>query len=125
MRTLLIKNSEKIKSKFKEVVRNNKLEGIFLADMEGLPIVSFLDEEVNEEVISASSAAIVSAGMITANDAKKPDINQIIVDTEQGYMVFIPVKNEFILCIITQKDTKLGMLRLIADEVEEFLEKLE
>jgi len=125
MKATLIKNQEKIREKFKEVVKTNNFDGIFLADMEGLPIVSYLDEGVDEETLTASAAAIVSAGIITASDAKKPDVNQIIVDTEQGYMVFIPVKDEFILGIITPTGTKLGMLRLVADEVEEFLEKLE
>jgi len=120
----ILKKQEEIRERFKQVVRENNLDGILLADTEGLPLVSYLDEEVDEETIAASSAAILSAGLITAGDAKKRDLNEIIIDTEDGYLVFVPIKGEFVLGIITPKETKLGILRLIAKDVEEFLEKV-
>ncbi|NPB06228.1 MAG: dynein regulation protein LC7 [Aquificae bacterium] len=120
----ILKKQDEIRERFKQVVRENNLDGILLADTEGLPLVSYLDEDVDEETIAASSAAILSAGLITAGDAKKRGLNEIIIDTEDGYLVFVPIKGEFVLGIITPKETKLGILRLIAKEVEDFLEKV-
>ncbi|NPB08258.1 MAG: dynein regulation protein LC7 [Aquificae bacterium] len=120
----ILKKQEEIRNFFKEIVRENKLDGIILTDMEGLPMVSFLDEEMDEDTLSASGAAIVSASLITANDAKKEEVREIIIDTKNGYLVFVPVKGEYILGVFTPKDTKLGILRVIIKEVEKFLDSL-
>ncbi|NPA32099.1 MAG: dynein regulation protein LC7 [Aquificae bacterium] len=124
MTARILQKQAEVREKFKSVVRENNLDGIFLSDMEGLPIVSYFNEEVDEDTVAASSAAIVSAGLITTSDAKKRNMNQIIIDTDDGYMVFIPIKDEFILGIITPPDTKLGILRLIAEDLEAFIERL-
>jgi len=120
----IVAKSAEVREFFKKVVKENKLDGILLSDMEGLGLVSYLDESIDEDTISASSAAIMSAGFITASDIGKSGLNQIVLDTEDGYVVFIPIRNDYILAVIAPKDTKLGILRIIAKNVEEFLEKL-
>ncbi len=121
----VVARREEIRDFFKKVVRENNLDGILLSDMEGLALVSYLDESIDEETISASSAAIVSAGYITSSDTGKTGLRQIVLDTEEGYVVFLPIKSEYVLAVVAPKDFKLGILRIIARNVEEFLEKLQ
>lgn len=120
----ILKHAEEIRENFKRIVKENSLDGILLADMEGLPLVSYLDEGMDEDTISASGAAIISAGLITASDAKKEGLNQVIIDTESGYILFLPVSNEYILGILTPKGSKLGIVRVLVKEVEELLRKV-
>jgi len=120
----IVTKREEVREFFKKVVKENGLDGILLSDMEGLGLVSYLDESMDEETISASAAAIMSAGFITTSDTGKSGLNQIVLDTDDGYIVFIPIKDEYILAVMAPKDTKLGILRIIAKNVEEFLEKI-
>ncbi len=121
----IIKKQEEVRDFFKEISKDNKLDGIILADMEGLAMISFIDEDMDEDTLSSSIAAMVSAGLITTGDADKGSLNQIILDTENGYIVLIPIGGEYILGLFTPKDTKLGIIRVIAKEVETFLEKID
>lgn len=120
----IIKKQEDVREFFKSVSKDNKLDGIILADMEGLAMISFIDESMDEDTISSSIAAMISAGLITASDADKGELNQIILDAENGYIVLIPVGKDYILGLFTPRDTKLGLIRVVAKEVESFLEKL-
>ena len=120
----LLKKKEEVRNFLKEIVKENKLDGVIIADMEGLPVISYTTEELDEDTVSASLAAILSAGEISASDAGKKNLNQVIVDTEEGYIVILPVAGEYVIGIITDKDAKLGIVRLVAKEIEKYLESL-
>ncbi len=120
----ILKVREEVYTFFKNIVKENALDGIVLMDFEGLPLISYLDETIDEETISASGAAMVSAGLITTSDANKKDMKQIIVDTEEGYIVFIPIGMDYIVGILTPKNAKLGIIRVLAKEIEEMLRKV-
>ena len=120
----LLKKREEIRNFLKDIVKENKLDGVIIADMEGLPVISYTAEELDEDTVSASLAAILSAGEISASDAGKKNLHQVIVDTEDGYIVILPVSKEYVIGIITDKDAKLGIVRLVAKEIEKYLESL-
>ncbi|WP_461828710.1 roadblock/LC7 domain-containing protein [Aquifex sp.] len=120
----LLKKREEIRNFLKEIVKENKLDGVIIADMEGLPVISYTAEELDEDTVSASLAAILSAGEISASDVGKRNLHQVIVDTEDGYIVILPVSKEYVIGIITDKDAKLGIVRLVAKEIEKYLESL-
>ena len=56
---------EKLRAELKEVVRSNNLDGLILADVEGLPLVSYLQEGMDEETLASAGAAIFTAGLMT------------------------------------------------------------
>ncbi len=120
----ILKKREDIRNFLKDMVKNNMLDGIIMADMEGLPLISYTAEEFDEDTVSASLAAILSAGEISASDVGKANLSQIIVDTEEGYIIIVPILKQYIVGIITGKDSKLGIVRMVAKEIESFLEKL-
>ena len=120
----LLKRKEEVKKFLKELVRENNLDGIILADAEGLPVISYVSENLDEEVVSASLAAILSAGDISASDAGKKGLKHVIVDTDEGYIIVFPVANDFIVGVITPLDAKLGMVKLVVKELEEYMQNL-
>jgi predicted regulator of Ras-like GTPase activity (Roadblock/LC7/MglB family) len=117
----IVQGHDRIRAFFQKVVRENNLDGMLIFDFEGLPLVSYTSAEADEEVISASSAAMVSAGMIAGGDAGKTGLKQIIIDTEDGYIVLVPVGNEYIVGLFAPPGTKLGIVRVIVRDVERFL----
>ena len=120
----LLRRKEDIGNFLKDIVKDNKLDGIIMADMEGLPLISYTIEELDEDTISASLAAILSAGEISAGDAGKRNVHQIIVDTEDGYIVVVPILKEYVAGIITGKDAKLGIVRMVAKEIENYVKNM-
>ena len=120
----LLKNKEDIRGFLKDISKDNKLDGIIVADVEGLPLISYTDNELDEDTISASLAAILSAGEISAGDTGKKNLHQVIIDTEDGYIVVIPMLDEYVIGIITDKDAKLGIVRMVAKEVENYLQTI-
>ena len=120
----ILKKKEEVKNFLKELVRENNLDGIILADTEGLPVISYVAENLDEEVISASLAAILSAGDISVSDVGKKGLKHVIVDTEEGYIIVFPVAKEFIAGVITPPDAKLGMVKLVVKELEDYMQKL-
>ncbi|WP_461832062.1 roadblock/LC7 domain-containing protein [Aquifex sp.] len=120
----ILEREKEIKEFLKNIVKEHNLDGILLVDMEGLPLVSYVDESIDEDTVSASSAAIVSATMIAASDTQKRGVNGIMIDTEDGYLVFTPINEEYILTVLTPPGAKLGIIRLITNKVEEFIESI-
>ncbi len=120
----LLKKKEDIRNFLKDIVKDNKLDGIIMADMEGLPLISYTTEELDEDTVSASLAAILSAGEISAGDVGKSNVHQIIVDTDDGYIIVVPVMKEYVTGIITGKEAKLGIVRIVAKEIENYLKNL-
>ncbi len=120
----ILKKKEEVKNFLKELVRENNLDGIILADMEGLPVISYVAENLDEEVVSASLAAILSAGDISASDVGKKGLKHVIVDTDEGYIIVFPVANDFIAGVMTPPEAKLGMVKLVVKELEEYMQNL-
>ncbi len=120
----ILEREKEIKEFLKNIVKEHNLDGILLVDMEGLPLVSYVDESIDEDTVSASSAAIISATMIAASDTQKRGVNEIMIDTEDGYLVFTPINEEYILTVLTPPGAKLGIIRLITNKVEEFIESI-
>ena len=117
----IVEKQSSIREFFKKIVKENNLDGLVLTDFEGLPLVSYTDNELDEDVVSASCAAIISAGLIVAGDTNKPTLKQVIIDTEDGYLIFVPINNEYIVALFTPTDAKLGIVRVIMKDVERFI----
>ena len=116
---------EQVREKLKELTRENNLDGLILADAEGLPIVSYLAEEnMDEETLAAAGAAIFSAGLMTVNDANKKGLSQVVLDSPDGYIIYTQVSDDYVLGIIAPPNAKLGVLRMIIKEFERFLSRI-
>ena len=115
---------EEIRTFLKNLARENKLDGLLLADIEGLPLVSYLAEEgMDEDALAAAGAAIFTASLMTASDAKKKGVDQVIVHSPDGYIIYTQVMEDVVLGLIAPKDAKLGILKMIVKEIQDKLEE--
>ncbi len=111
--------------KFKEIVRENNLDGVVLADVEGLPIVSYLQgEESNEDTLAAAGAAIFTASLMTVADAGKRGVEQVIIDSPDGYIVYTQLTEDLVLGLIAPRGAKLGIIRMIIKDTQNFIKKI-
>jgi len=117
---------EKINEKreaFKEIVRTNNLDGLILADVEGLPIVSYLQEGMDEDTLASTGAAIFTAGLMAISDVKKRGLEQVVLHSPDGYLIYTQISEDYILGLISPSDAKLGILKMIIKKVTELVDE--
>jgi predicted regulator of Ras-like GTPase activity (Roadblock/LC7/MglB family) len=112
---------DKLKDIFKELVRENNLDGLILADIEGLPLVSYLQEGMDEDTLAAAGAAIFSAGLMTVQDAGKRDLDQVVLHSPDGYIIYTQLSEDYVLGLISPSSSKLGILKMLIKKIEDSL----
>jgi len=117
---------EELRNFLKKIARENKLDGLILSDVEGLPLVSYLTEEdIDEDTIAAAGAAIFTASLMTVSDVKKRGVDQVIVHSPEGYIIFTQITEDIVLGLIAPQDAKLGILKMIVKEIQDKVKDLE
>jgi len=116
---------EKLGKDLKEIVRTNNLDGVVLADIEGLPIYSYFQEDMDEETLASAGAAIFSAGLMTVSDAKKRGLDQVVLHSPDGYIIYTQITEDYVLGLISPADSKLGILRMVIKKIAEIVKSYE
>ncbi len=116
---------EKLVKEFKDIVRTNNLDGLILADVEGLPICSYFQEDMDEETLASAGAAIFSAGLMTISDTKKKGLNQVVLYSPDGYIIYTQISEDYVLGLISPEDSKLGILRMVIKKVSDIVRELD
>ncbi|HIC08957.1 MAG TPA: hypothetical protein EYO62_02790 [Aquificales bacterium] len=116
---------EKLVKEFKDIVRTNNLDGLILADVEGLPICSYFQEDMDEETLASAGAAIFSAGLMTVSDAKKRGLDQVVLHSPDGYIIYTQISEDYVLGLISPEDSKLGILRMVIKKVSDIVRELD
>jgi predicted regulator of Ras-like GTPase activity (Roadblock/LC7/MglB family) len=115
---------DKLHDILKETVRASNLDGLVLADIEGLPITSYLQEGMDEDTLAAAGAAIFTAGLMTVSDAGKRGLDQVVLHSPDGYIIYTQISEEHVLGLIAPTNAKLGVLKMVIKKVSEEIEKL-
>jgi len=104
-----------------QVVKDNGLEGAVIADLEGLPIASYLPAEMDEDEIAAASAAILSISDSKLSDSGKGNVSQVSIEADEGYLVVKPIKDEYVVSVLAPKEAKLGIILSAVRSIEKKL----
>jgi len=112
---------DKLRRVFRDLVRENNLDGLILADIEGLPLVSYLQEGMDEDTLAAAGAAIFSAGLMTVNDAGKQGLDQVVLHSPDGYIIYTQLSEDYVLGLISPPDAKLGILKMLIKKIQDNL----
>jgi predicted regulator of Ras-like GTPase activity (Roadblock/LC7/MglB family) len=94
------------------------ISGSAVLTKDGLPVASaVLPEEVDEAMLAAISASILTTGRLAATELKyEGDVQRVIVETKDGIVVVAGIPEaEAVLTVTARKDTKLGMVFLTMD----------
>lgn len=100
------------------------IEASAVVSVEGLIIASALPQDVEEDRVSAMSAAMLSLGERIASELGRGALNQVYIRGENGYVILMAVGEDAVLTTLARQQAKLGLILLDMRRAVESLTKL-
>ena len=99
-------------------------EASAVVSVDGLIIASALPQGVEEDRVSAMSAAMLSLGERIATELGRGTLEQVYIKGQKGYVVLESVGQEAVLTVLAREHAKLGLILLDMRRTAEDLTKL-
>jgi len=100
------------------------IEASAIVSVDGLTIASALPREVEEDRVSAMSAAMLSLGERIANELGRGTLEQVYIKGEKGFVILMSVGEEAVLTALAREQAKLGLIFLDMRRATEDLVKI-
>jgi predicted regulator of Ras-like GTPase activity (Roadblock/LC7/MglB family) len=100
------------------------VEASALVSVDGLIMASALPPDVEEDRVSAMSAAMLSLGDRIAAELGRGTLDQVYIRGNNGYVLLLDVGEEAVLTVLARQEAKLGMLFLDMKRAAEDLGRL-
>jgi uncharacterized protein len=105
--------TEELVEKLRALQRSTPaIEASAVVSVDGLIIASALPPEVEEDRVSAMSAAMLTLGERIAGELGRGTLNQVYVRGDHGYVILMSTGSEAVLTAICSADAKLGLVLL-------------
>ena len=88
------------------------IEASAVVSRDGLIMASALPNDVEEDRVSAMSAAMLSLGERIAIELGRGTLDQVFIRGEHGYVLLMAVGTEAVLTALARKEAKLGLVFL-------------
>jgi predicted regulator of Ras-like GTPase activity (Roadblock/LC7/MglB family) len=88
------------------------IEASAVVSVDGLIIASALPQGVEEDRVSAMSAAMLSLGERIAMELGRGQLDQVYLKGEHGYVILMSVGEEAVLTALAREQAKLGLIFL-------------
>jgi uncharacterized protein len=99
-------------------------EASAVVSVDGLSIASALPQGVEEDRVSAMSAAMLSLGERIASELGRGTLEQVYIKGQKGYVVLMSVGQDAVLTALAREQAKLGLILLDMRRAVEDLSKL-
>ena len=93
-------------------VSTTDIEASAVVSVDGLIIASDLPADVEEDRVSAMSAAMLSLGERIAGELGRGMLDQVYIRGDNGYVILMSVGEEAVLTSLARQDAKLGLVFL-------------
>ncbi|MEW6286197.1 MAG: roadblock/LC7 domain-containing protein [Chloroflexota bacterium] len=100
------------------------IEASAVVSVDGLIMASALQQGVEEDRVSAMSAAMLSLGERISNELGRAGLEQVYIKGASGSIVLTSVGEEAVLTALARQDAKLGLIFLEMRRAAEDLSKL-
>ncbi|RMF38020.1 MAG: hypothetical protein D6759_01595 [Chloroflexi bacterium] len=100
------------------------IEASAVVSVDGLIMASSLPAGVEEDRVSAMSAAMLSLGERIASELGRGTLNQVFIRGDNGFVILRAVGEEAVLTVLARRDAKLGLIFLDMDRAAADLERL-
>jgi len=100
------------------------IEASAVVSVDGLIMASALPTGVEEDRVSAMSAAMLSLGERIAGELGRGLIDQVYVRGTKGYVILMSVGADAVLTALVRENAKLGLIFLDMRRAADDLEKL-
>jgi predicted regulator of Ras-like GTPase activity (Roadblock/LC7/MglB family) len=97
------------------------IEASAIVSVDGLIMASALPANVEEDRVSAMSAAMLSLGERIAGELRRGMLNQVYIKGKQGYVLLMSVGEDAVLTVLAREGAKLGLIFLDMRRVVEDL----
>lgn len=101
-----------------------EIEASAVVSVDGLIMASSLPADVEEDRVSAMSAAMLSLGERIAGELGRGGLEQIYIKGRSGFIVLTSVGEEAVLTALARQEAKLGLIFLEMRRSAEDLVKL-
>lgn len=103
--------------KIKNVLRSLRMEspeiiGSAVVSLDGFIIASLLPNEIDEEVVSAMAAVMLSVGEKISDELMGYAMDQTYVRSKNGYVLLNAAGTDAVLIVLTTANAKLGLVFL-------------
>ena len=88
------------------------IEAAAIVSVDGLPIASSLPQGIEEDRVSAMSAAMLSLGERIASELGRGMLDEVYVRGEKGYVILRAIGEDAVLTVLARQQAKLGLLFL-------------
>jgi len=100
------------------------IEASAVVSVDGLIMASSLPAGVEEDRVSAMSAAMLSLGERIATELGRGLLDQVYIRGENGYVFLMSVGEEAVLTVLARQQAKLGLLFLDMKRTAQELTKI-
>ena len=100
------------------------IEASAVVSVDGLIMASSLPADVEEDRVSAMSAAMLSLGERIASELGRGTLDQVYIRGDDGYVILMSVGEEAVLTALARSEAKLGLIFLDMKRAAEDLVRL-
>ena len=100
------------------------IEASAVVSVDGLIMASSLPSGVDEDRISAMSAAMLSLGDRIASELSRGKLERVYISGDAGIIVLMAVGEDAVLTVLARSTAKLGLIFLDASRATEDLARL-
>lgn len=100
------------------------IEASAVVSVDGLIMASSLPADIEEDRVSAMSAAMLSLGERIAQELNRGILDQIYIRGSGGYIILMSVGEDAVLTAMARSDAKLGLIFLDMRRAAEDLARL-
>ncbi len=100
------------------------VEASAVVSVDGLIMASALPGSVEEDRVSAMSAAMLSLGERIATELGRGGLDEVYIHGDQGYVLLMSVGRDAVLTVLAREQAKLGLVLLEMRRAAEDLARL-
>jgi hypothetical protein len=83
-----------------------------IVTVDGLTLASALPAEVEEERVSAMSAAMLGLGQRIAAELQRGGLDEVYIRGEEGFVLLTAIGEDAVLTALSRNDSRLGLILL-------------
>jgi uncharacterized protein len=100
------------------------IEASAVVSVDGLIMASALPAQVEEDRVSAMSAAMLSLGERIAGELGRGGLDQVYIKGQHGYVILMSIGEEAVLTTLVRQNARLGLIFLDMRRSADDLSKL-
>lgn len=122
---MALDRSKKMVEELKKLqISSPDIQASAVVSVDGLIMASALPANVEEDRVSAMSAAMLSLGERISTELRRGELNQVYIRGDNGYVLLASVGTEAVLTVMASVNAKLGLIFLEINRAAENLEEL-